>query len=267
MKLRRIRVAIPGLNAHVGSVDFGACHRAHCSLKRSMREGLMSQSSMVSQGGLRRIFCLAVVTLALGSPTLFAQTPQASASGDPCRPGGPGPAVGAMAGLSQPISAPDELLALIEIPAGSAIKYELHGASGRIEVDRFLAMPMAYPANYGVFPCTLAGDGDELDVLVLTRAPILPGAVIRVRAIGVLRMIDRGEEDDKILAVPIDAVDATFAPIQDLADLSAAERDRIEAFFRVYKNLPSPSVQVEVGPWAGRDAALTMIRAALERRD
>jgi inorganic pyrophosphatase len=151
----------------------------------------------------------------------------------------------------------------VEIPAGSAIKYELHEASGRMEVDRFLAMPMAYPANYGIFPCTLAEDGDALDVLVLTRAPVLPGAVLRVRPVGVLRMLDRGEEDDKILAVPVDAVDATFAPVRELADLAPAERDRIEAFFRVYKNLPDPGVQVEVGPWEGRDAALAVVREAL----
>jgi inorganic pyrophosphatase len=182
-----------------------------------------------------------------------------------CEPGGQGPTTGALAGLAQPLAAPDELLALVEIPAGSAIKYELHLPSGRMEVDRFLAMPMAYPANYGILPCTRGGDGDALDVLVLTRAPLLPGSVIRVRAVGVLRMIDRGEEDDKILAVPLDAVDATFAPIRALEDLVTAERSRIEAFFRVYKNLPDPTVQVEVGPWLGREAALEMIREALAR--
>ncbi len=218
---------------------------------------------LVLPRGLRRA-CSGVATfLILGCGPALAQVPGAGAAGDPCRPGGPGPAAGPLAGLAQPATAPDELLALVEIPAGSAIKYELHEASGRMEVDRFLAMPMAYPANYGIFPCTLAEDGDALDVLVLTRAPVLPGAVLRVRPVGVLRMLDRGEEDDKILAVPVDAVDATFAPVRELADLAPAERDRIEAFFRVYKNLPDPGVQVEVGPWEGRDAALAVVREAL----
>jgi inorganic pyrophosphatase len=136
-----------------------------------------------------------------------------------------------------------------------------------MEVDRFLAMSMAYPANYGILPCTWGGDGDPLDVLVLTRAPVLPGAVLRVRPVGVLRMRDRGEEDDKILAVPLDAVDATFAPIRDLEDLVVAERDRIEAFFRVYKDLPDPSVEVQVGPWLGREASRAIILQAIQVAD
>lgn len=228
--------------------------------------------------GLRRAFRALAAALILGHAPAVSQVPGAQIPGseapdawsfgaaaveDPCRPGGPGPATGPLAGLAQPAMAPDELLALVEIPAGSAIKYELHEPSGRMEADRFLAMPMAYPANYGIFPCTVAGDGDALDVLVLTRAPVLPGAVLRVRPVGVLRMLDRGEEDDKILAVPVDAVDATFAPVRELADLAPAERDRIEAFFRVYKNLPDPAVQVEVGPWEGREAALAIVREAL----
>jgi len=155
------------------------------------------------------------------------------------------------------------MLALIEIPAGSSVKYELHEPSGRMEVDRFLAMPMAYPLNYGTFPCTLAGDGDPLDVLVLTRFPVAPGSLIRVRPVGVLRMIDRGEEDHKILAVPVGSVDATYDAIQSPEDLPAAELDRIHAFFQFYKELPTPAVAVEVGPWEGSEAAIELIRDAL----
>jgi inorganic pyrophosphatase len=209
---------------------------------------------------VRVLLPAAFVPVMLGTAALFDLS---AGPTDLCTPGGTGPTGGPLAGLVQPAGAPDELLALVEIPAGSAIKYELHEPSGRMEVDRFLAMPMAYPANYGILPCTLAGDGDALDVLVLTRAPLMPGSVVRVRPVGVLRMLDRGEEDDKILAVPTNDVDATFSPIRGLEDLAPAERDRIEAFFRVYKNLPDPDVEVEVGPWDNRDAAILTIREAL----
>ncbi len=164
--------------------------------------------------------------------------------------------------LAQPATAPDELLALIEIPAGGQVKYELH-PSGRMEADRFLSMPVAYPVNYGVLPCTLAADGDALDVLVLTRIPLLPGSLIRVRPIGLLRMLDRGEEDDKLLAVPLDSVDPTYAGIRGVEDLPAAEVKRIEQFFRVYKRLPEPATPVEVGPWEGAAEARERVRRAM----
>jgi inorganic pyrophosphatase len=182
-----------------------------------------------------------------------------------CFPGGPGPVSGALAGLAQPASAPEELLALIEIPAGEATKYELHRDSGRMIVDRFLAMPMAYPASYGILPCTLADDGDELDVLVLSRMAPAPGTLIRVRAVGVLRMVDRGAQDDKILAVPVDTVDPTWSGVRGPSDLPMAELNRIEAFFRVYKELPEPAALVNVGPWEGPEAAAVLIQAAVAR--
>ena len=120
---------------------------------------------------------------------------------------------------SQPSDAPDRLWALVEIPALSSVKYELHPGTGRMEVDRFLSMPMVYPANYGIFPCTLAEDGDALDVLVLTREPVAPGSLIQVRVVAMLRMIDRGENDHKLVAVPIHEVDPSYSRIHDLHDL------------------------------------------------
>lgn len=167
-------------------------------------------------------------------------------------------------GLEQPASAPAELLALVEIPAGGTVKYELHLESGRMEVDRFLSMPVAYPVNYGVLPCTLAEDGDLLDVLILTREPVLPGALIRVRPVALLRMLDRGEVDNKVLVVPVTAVDPAYGEIQGLGDVPRSVLDRIEAFFRVYKDLPDPDVSVEVGPWTGLDDALAEVQAALD---
>lgn len=165
---------------------------------------------------------------------------------------------------AQAAKAPAELLLAVEIPAGSFTKYEI-GEDGLLHVDRFLAMPMAYPANYGSMPRTLAGDGDPLDALVLTRAPLHPGAVIRFRPVGVLRMVDGGEADEKIIGVPVDKVDASYAGIRDLADLPKAEIDRIEAFFRVYKQLPAGSKTVELHGWGDAAEARRVAAEALQR--
>lgn len=162
----------------------------------------------------------------------------------------------------QPADAPAHAMLQVEIPAGSFTKYEIDEA-GRIFVDRFLSMPMAYPANYGSMPGTLAGDGDPLDALVLTRAPLHPGVYIRFRAIGVLRMVDGGEADEKIVGVPADDVDPTYAAIRTVDDLPAIERDRIEAFFRVYKDLPAGGKRVELHGWGDADEAQVLIRAAV----
>jgi inorganic pyrophosphatase len=115
-----------------------------------------------------------LATLALASFLVLGITAPAAAQLCPHAPAG-------LALPSQPPDAPDRLWALVEIPAGSAVKYELHAGTGRMAVDRFLSMSMVYPANYGVLPCTLAGDGDAIDVLVLTREPVSAGALILVR--------------------------------------------------------------------------------------
>ncbi len=163
----------------------------------------------------------------------------------------------------QPANAPVEGMLLVEIPAGSFTKYE-SDAEGRIHVDRFLSMPMAYPANYGSMPGTLAGDGDPLDALVLTRAPLHPGVHIRFRPLGVLRMVDGGEADEKIIGVPADDVDPTYAGMRSLNDLPAIERERLEAFFRVYKDLPVGGKRVELHGWGDADAARALIREAID---
>lgn len=164
--------------------------------------------------------------------------------------------------VPQAKKAPEEALLLVEIPAGSFTKYETDD-SGLIHVDRFLSMPMAYPANYGSMPRTLAGDGDPLDALVLTRAPLHPGVLIRFRPIGVLRMVDAGERDEKIIAVPADDIDPTYIGIRDITDLPQIERDRIEAFFRVYKDLPAGSKRVELSGYGDAAEARAMIREAM----
>lgn len=163
--------------------------------------------------------------------------------------------------LPQPGNAPEEALLVVEIPAGGAIKYEL-GEHGELRVDRFLSMPVAYPANYGSMPQTLAGDGDPLDALVLTRLPIQPGAVVRFRPLGVLRMVDKGEADEKIVGVPVDAVDPTYAKLRVLEDLPALDIQRIEAFFRVYKQLPG-GADIQLNGWGDAAEARQLIRRAL----
>lgn len=161
---------------------------------------------------------------------------------------GPAPAVNPLS-LPQPAAASGEALLLVEIPAGSATKYETL-PNGLVHVDRFLQMPVAYPANYGALPSTLAGDGDPLDALVLTRQPLPPGVLLRFRPVAVLRMTDGGEPDQKLIGVPADDVDPAYAHVRDLDDLPALDRQRIEAFFRVYKQLPeSDASKVELDGW------------------
>ena len=163
----------------------------------------------------------------------------------------------------QPENAPDEVYALVEIPAGSTTKYELDAATGHLLVDRFQSMPVVYPANYGTLPSTLAGDNDPLDVLVYTREPVVPGALILVRPIGILKMLDGGEQDDKLVAVPAYAVDPAYADVRDISDLPEIELQRLQAFFTVYKQLPAGRKQIELQGVGGRAAALEVTRAAL----
>jgi inorganic pyrophosphatase len=155
--------------------------------------------------------------------------------------------------VAQPDAGTGEALLLVEIPAGGSTKFETR-PGGLVEVDRFLQMPVAYPANYGALPSTLAGDGDPLDALVLTREALPPGVLVRFRPVAVLRMVDGGEADQKLVGVPADDVDPAYSGVRDLASLPAHERARIEAFFRVYKQSPAgDSGPVELHGWG--DAA------------
>ncbi|EHT99299.1 inorganic pyrophosphatase [Pantoea stewartii subsp. stewartii DC283] len=131
----------------------------------------------------------------------------------------------------QPETLPDAFYAVTEIPAGGIIKYETDAKTGFIVADRFQSMPVAYPANYGSLTQSLGGDNDPLDVIFYTRAPLAPGTLIKLRPIGVLKMIDGGEVDDKIVAVPASHVDPTYDAIQTVADLPKMEQQRLEAFF------------------------------------
>lgn len=157
-----------------------------------------------------------------------------------------------------------EFFTVVEIPAGSFTKYEIDADTGHIVVDRYQSMPVVYPANYGSIPSSLGGDGDPLDALVFTREPIVPGALIKVRAIGVLHMIDGGEVDDKIVAVPTSDIDPTYDAIRSIDDLPAIEKQRVEAFFRVYKQLPEGRKAVELNGFSGVNEAQVLVGDALK---
>lgn len=159
---------------------------------------------------------------------------------------------------------PEEVFAVIEIPAGSYTKYEIDATTGHVIVDRFQSMPVQYPANYGSISQSAGGDGDPLDVLVYTRVPIAPGSIIRVRPIGILMMIDGGEVDDKIVAVPAASIDPTYNDIQDIDDMPAMELERLEEFFNVYKRLPEGSDVIELRGFDNADQARSIVETAID---
>ncbi len=125
---------------------------------------------------------------------------------------------------------------IVEIPFNSNIKYEFDKENNKIRVDRILNTSMLYPGNYGFIPNTLSGDGDPLDILLLTEYPIIPGCIIKVRIIGVLYTIDEKGNDEKLLAVPSSDVDSNYDDIKALKDLSPIILKKIKHFFTHYKD-------------------------------
>lgn len=157
---------------------------------------------------------------------------------------------------------PRDINVVIEIPQGSAVKYELDKASGALVVDRFLFTPMAYPAAYGFIPNTLADDGDPVDALVLLPAAVVPGAVVRARPIGVLYMDDEAGVDEKIICVPHEKVHPQFNGVEEAAGLPDITRGAIEHFFNAYKEL-EPGKWARVKGWGRRDDAERIIVAGI----
>ena len=129
----------------------------------------------------------------------------------------------------------DVVVVTVEIPRGSRNKYEYDPELGAIVLDRRLFTSTVYPADYGFVDETLAGDGDTLDALVLVGDATFPGCRIRVRVVGVFRMVDEKGQDDKLLCVPLR--DPLWSELRDLEDIPAAFRAEIEQFFKVYKEL------------------------------
>jgi inorganic pyrophosphatase len=160
---------------------------------------------------------------------------------------------------------PEQINVVIEIPQGGPpIKYEVDKDSGALMVDRFMSTAMFYPANYGFVPNTLSGDGDPVDVLVVTHVPVTPGAVIPSRPIGVLLMKDESGEDEKIIAVPTDKINPFTAHIQSTADLSPMLVAQIEHFFKHYKDLEKGK-WVEVIRWGDAAEARKLISEGIAR--
>jgi Inorganic pyrophosphatase len=160
--------------------------------------------------------------------------------------------------------APDEVNVVIEIPkGGQPVKYEIDKDSGAVMVDRFMTAAMFYPADYGFVPNTLAADNDPIDVLVVTRASVVPGCIIRCRPIGVLHMEDDGGGDDKIVAVPVTKLDPYYADINSCDDLPEIFRDQIKHFFERYKDLEKGK-WVKVGGWSGPEEAKRLIQESID---
>lgn len=159
---------------------------------------------------------------------------------------------------------PDDIYVAIEIPANSdPIKYEIEKDYDAVFVDRFMATPMFYPANYGFIPQTLSEDGDPLDVLVVTPYPVMPGSVIRARPIGILNMSDEAGQDAKLLAVPHDKLSALYREVKEIGDLPDLLIKQIEHFFENYKDL-EPGKWVKVDGWADAAAARAEVLKAVK---
>jgi inorganic pyrophosphatase len=150
---------------------------------------------------------------------------------------------------------PEAFNVIIEIPMnGDPIKYEVDKASGCVFVDRFMNTAMHYPTNYGYVPKTIAGDGDPVDVLVITPVPLPPGVVVPCRALGILKMEDEGGVDGKVIAVPTAKILPLYGKIESLEDLPEIQLLQIKHFFEHYKDLDAGK-WVKVLGWEGKEAA------------
>ena len=163
------------------------------------------------------------------------------------------------------VDPPREVNVIVEVPVGGEpIKYEMDKAAGTLVVDRFLYTPMRYPGNYGFVPHTLSEDGDPIDVLIANTRPIIPGAVMNVRPIGVLLMEDDGGEDEKIIAVPTSKITLRYSNVKSARDLPEITRQQIEHFFVHYKDL-EPGKWVKLKGWGDVEEARQLIARAIER--
>jgi len=155
--------------------------------------------------------------------------------------------------------APDVINVITECPKGSSNKYEVDKETGLVKLDRVLFSPLFYPGDYGMIPRTYGDDHDPLDALVLVTHPTLPGTLLEARPVGVMHMIDQGEGDDKILAVPI--ADPRWKHVDDLEDVPEPIRNEIAHFFSVYKDLEKK--KVEVTGWGNAQKAREVIEASM----
>jgi inorganic pyrophosphatase len=160
---------------------------------------------------------------------------------------------------------PNEINAIVEVPVGGEpIKYEMDKEAGTLVVDRFLYTSMRYPGNYGFIPHTLSGDGDPLDVLIANQRAIVPGAIMAVRPIGVLRMQDEAGIDEKVIAVPVSRLTHRYDKISDYTQLPEITVKQIQHFFEHYKDLEE-SKWVKVLGWGDVAEAKTIILESIAR--
>lgn len=158
-------------------------------------------------------------------------------------------------------TSPNIVNAIIEIPAGSRAKYEMDKESGLLRLDRVLFSSVHYPTNYGFIPRTLGDDHDPLDILVLSQIDVQPLCIVRAKVIGVMRMIDSGEGDDKILAVAADDISVNY--IESIEQLPPHFNLELRQFFEEYKKLESKTVLVE--DFQSEQLAKQIIQAAVDQ--
>ena len=162
-------------------------------------------------------------------------------------------------------SLPNDFNVIIEIPAhADPVKYEVDKESGAIFVDRFMGTAMHYPCNYGYIPHTIAGDGDPVDVLVVTQFALPPGVVVRCRPVGMLAMTDEAGADAKVLAVPVDKLTTMYRSVESPRDLPQITLDQISHFFAHYKDL-EPGKFVKINGWFGQEEAKKEIMEGVAR--
>jgi inorganic pyrophosphatase len=160
---------------------------------------------------------------------------------------------------------PDEVNVVVEVPVGGEpIKYEMDKAAGTLVVDRFLYTSMRYPGNYGFIPHTLSDDGDPCDVLIANQRGIVPGAIVAVRPVGVLRMQDEAGGDEKIIAVPVPRLTRRYEKVHNYLDLPDITLKQIEHFFEHYKDLESGKWVKMLG-WGDADESRRLIVEGIDR--
>ena len=159
-------------------------------------------------------------------------------------------------------NAPDELNVIIEIPKGSPNKYEIDKETGLIKLDRVNYSAAPYPFDYGFAPQTLWDDNDPLDVIVLTSYPLDSGILVTVRPVAVMEMIDSGESDYKVFAVPVD--DKRWDDVKDLGDLNKHMLKEYQHFFETYKQLKGKPSPVVINGIRGRKEAIEAVKKSIE---
>jgi len=162
-------------------------------------------------------------------------------------------------------NAPEDIYVIIENPRHMAgCKYEVDKDTGAVFVDRFMPMPMYFPAHYGYINQTLGGDGDPVDAFVMTDIPVVPGAVVRCRPIAVLHTEDESGSDPKLICVPVTKLDRRFEQVNGLDDIDQLFKDQMVQFYENYKNLEDGK-WVKISGWGNAQEARDVITDGINR--